>query len=77
MPVSFSRLVIGVESKEIRDWFSKSTSYSFKLFERRCVPSTLDQAKKVDGDTNKLREVLLRLVSFVANLAKSDPELFL
>ena len=33
MSVSFSRLVVGVESKEIRDRFSKSPGHPLKLFE--------------------------------------------
>jgi len=33
MSVSFSRPVIGVESKEVRHRFSKSTGHPFKLFD--------------------------------------------
>jgi len=72
----FPRLVIGVESKEIGHRLSKSTGHPFQLLERRCVPSTFNQAQKVDGDANKLCEVLLRPAGFVANLADTDSELF-
>ena len=76
MCVRFSRLVAGVEGKEIGNGLSKSSRHSFKFLERRCIPSAFDQTQ-IDGHTKKFGEFLLRLIRFVANLADTEPELFL
>jgi hypothetical protein len=77
MCVPFPWLVVGVESKEICNGFSKSPRHSFKLLERRCVPSAFDQTQKIDRHTKNFGEFLLRPIRFVANLADSESELFL
>ncbi len=75
MRASFSRLVIGVESEEIRDWFPNASRHSFKFLERRCVSSAFDKTQKIDRDTNNFGKFLLRLVRFVTNLADAESEL--
>jgi hypothetical protein len=75
--VPFSRPVIGVESEEMRNRFPKSPRHSFKLFERRCIPSAFNQTQEIHGDANNLGKFLLRLIRFITNLANAESELFL